>query len=251
MIDQLEELFTQTVDEDERRAFLRMMVELATRPAGAVRLVATLRADYFDRPLGYPGFGDAIRGRTVVLGAMTASELGRRGAACPAAAVGVEIEPALVERIAAEAELQPGALPLVQHTMAELFGRRETNTITLAGFDETGGLAGAIGRRAESDLRAVRRARPGGRPAGVPPPRQRERGPRGHPPPGAPDRAGAEPASPPTTSRPCSASTGAIACSPSTAIRRAGRRPSSWPTRRCSPSGSGTGAGSTKLATTC
>ena len=64
--------------------------------------------------------------------------------------MGVEIEPAVVERIAAEAELQPGGLPLVQHTMAELFGTRETNTITVAGYDEAGGLAGSIGRRAET-----------------------------------------------------------------------------------------------------
>jgi WD40 repeat protein len=149
VVDQLEELFTQTVDERHRRAFLQMMVELALRPAAAVRLVATLRADYFDRPLGYPGVGDTLRGRTIALGAMTAADLAD-AVRLPAAAVGVEIERALVDRIAAEAEQQPGALPLVQHTMAELFERRETNTITLAGFDELGGLAGSIGRRAEA-----------------------------------------------------------------------------------------------------
>ncbi|HEY5877229.1 MAG TPA: BTAD domain-containing putative transcriptional regulator, partial [Ilumatobacteraceae bacterium] len=163
VIDQLEELFTQTVDEGARRRFLRMMVEQATRPLAAVRLVATLRADYFDRPLGYPGFGEAIRGRTVALGAMDAPALGdavRR----PAAGVGVAVEPALVERITAEAELQPGALPLVQHTMAELFERRQTNTITLASFDQAGGLAQAVGRRAEAIYESFgERAREGGR----------------------------------------------------------------------------------------
>ena len=99
-----------------------------TSPTGApgvVRVVATLRADYFDRPLGYPGFGDAIKGRTVALGAMTAAELAD-AVRLPAAGVGIEIEPALVDRITTEAELQPGALPLVQHTMVELFARRET-----------------------------------------------------------------------------------------------------------------------------
>ncbi|HEY7626321.1 MAG TPA: hypothetical protein VH761_04610, partial [Ilumatobacteraceae bacterium] len=58
--------------------------------------------------------------------------------------------PALVERIVADAELQPGGLPLFQHTMAELFEGRQTNTVTLGGFDDAGGLAGAIGRRAEA-----------------------------------------------------------------------------------------------------
>ena len=72
---------------------------------------------------------------------------GRGAASC--AAVGVQIEPGVVDRIVAEAELQPGGLPLVQHTLSELFGTRTTNTITVADLDEVGGVAGAIGRRAE------------------------------------------------------------------------------------------------------
>jgi WD40 repeat protein len=67
----------------------------------------------------------------------------------PAAAVGVQVEDGVVDRIVAEAELQPGALPLVQHTLSELFRTRTTNTITVADLDEIGGVAGAIGRRAE------------------------------------------------------------------------------------------------------
>ena len=80
---------------------------------------------------------------------MSASELADAVRA-PAAGVGVGVEPALVERLAADAELQPGALPLVQHTMAELFAHRQTNIVTLAAFEEAGGLTGVIGRRAET-----------------------------------------------------------------------------------------------------
>ena len=148
MIDQLEELFTQTIDDAERRAFLRMLVDVAQATDSTVRLVATLRADYFDRPLAYPGFDEAIHGRTVALGAMSSDELAD-AVRLPASAVGVQIEPGVVDRIVAEAELQPGALPLVQHTLSELFRTRTTNTITVADLDEVGGVAGAIGRRAE------------------------------------------------------------------------------------------------------
>jgi DNA-binding SARP family transcriptional activator/serine/threonine protein kinase/WD40 repeat protein len=148
VIDQLEELFTQTSDDAERRAFLRMMVDVAHTPDSPVRLVATLRADYFDRPLAHPGFDDAIRGRAVALGAMSSDELAD-AVRLPASAVGVQIEPGAVDRIVAEAELQPGALPLVQHTLSELFGTRTTNTITVTDLDEVGGVSGAIGRRAE------------------------------------------------------------------------------------------------------
>ncbi len=148
VVDQLEELFTQTIDDAERRAFLQMVVDVAQAPDSSVRLVATLRADYFDRPLAYPGFDDAIHGRTVALGAMSSGELAD-AVQLPASAVGVQVEPGVVDRIVAEAELQPGGLPLVQHTLSELFGTRTTNTITVADLDEVGGVAGAIGRRAE------------------------------------------------------------------------------------------------------
>ncbi|MBA3289502.1 MAG: protein kinase, partial [Acidimicrobiia bacterium] len=148
VIDQLEELFTQTIDDTERHAFLLMLGAVTQASDSTVRLVATLRADYFDRPLAYPGFDDAIHGRTVALGAMSSGELAD-AVQLPASAVGVQIEAGVVDRIVAEAELQPGGLPLVQHTLSELFGTRKSNTITVADLDEVGGVTGAIGRRAE------------------------------------------------------------------------------------------------------
>ena len=181
VIDQLEELFTQT---DRRRRATRVPPDAGGRRAHAgfvVRLVATLRADYFDRPLAYPGFDDAIHGRTVALGAMSSDELAD-AVRLPASAVGVQIEPGVVDRIVAEAELQPGALPLVQHTLSELFRTRTTNTITVADLDEVGGVAGAIGRRAEQIYAVVRRSLPRRRATGVPPARQRHRGARRHAP---------------------------------------------------------------------
>ena len=52
----------------------------------------------------------------------------------------------------------------MQHTLAELFGRRDSNTITLAGFVEAGGLAGSVGRRAETIYMSFdERAREGAR----------------------------------------------------------------------------------------
>lgn len=148
VVDQLEELFTQTIDDAERRAFLGLLVDAAQATDSSVRLVATLRADYFDRPLAHPGFDGAIHGRTVALGAISSDELAD-AVRQPARSVGVQVEAGVIDRIVTEAELQPGALPLVQHTLSELFQTRTTNTITVADLDEVGGLAGAIGRRAE------------------------------------------------------------------------------------------------------
>ncbi|MEO6350484.1 MAG: serine/threonine-protein kinase, partial [Candidatus Limnocylindrales bacterium] len=154
VIDQLEELFTQTNDDAERRRFVGILIDVAQTPDSTVRLVATLRADYFDRPLAYPGFDGAIHGRTVALGAMSADELAD-AVRLPASTVGVHVEPGVVDRIVAEAELQPGSLPLVQHTLAELFRTRKTNAITSAELDDVGGVSGAIGRRAEQIFQSL------------------------------------------------------------------------------------------------
>ena len=52
-----------------------------TRTAPNVRIVVTLRADHFDRPLASARFGEAMRGRTVALGGDDRRRAGRGGAA--------------------------------------------------------------------------------------------------------------------------------------------------------------------------
>lgn len=48
-----------------------------------------------------------------------------------------------------DVEEQPGALPLLQYALTELFERRRGDTLTLRGYRESGGVAGALTRRAE------------------------------------------------------------------------------------------------------
>jgi WD40 repeat protein len=67
----------------------------------------------------------------------------------PAAGVGVRFEDGLVPRIVAEVSEQPGALPLLQYALTELFEHREGNLLTRAGYDQIGGVLGALSRRAE------------------------------------------------------------------------------------------------------
>ena len=235
VVDQFEELFTHTIDEGARRAFVQMLVDTAAEPDAAVRIVATLRADFLDRPLGYAGFADAIKGRTIALGTMSAAELAE--AVCrPAAGVGVDVEPALVDRITAEAADAPGALPLVQHQMAELFAQRTANVLTLAAYEESGGLAGAIGRRAEAIYSGSTTAldqRPG-KCSSVSSASTRSTR--------TPAAGFAAPnsstwGSAPTSWTWCCGSTAATDCSRSIAMRRRGHRRSKSPTKRCSANG--------------
>ena len=67
----------------------------------------------------------------------------------PARRVGVGMEQGLAEDIVSEVLDQPGALPLVQYTMTELFERRQDNLLIRPAYEEIGGVLGALGGRAE------------------------------------------------------------------------------------------------------
>ena len=102
-------------------------------PRSRLRVVATLRADFYDRPLRYGGFGELIRERTEVVLPLSVAEL-RQAIAGPAERAGLALEPGLVTAIVKEVGEQPGALPLLQYALTELFERRDGHTLTLAAY---------------------------------------------------------------------------------------------------------------------
>ena len=158
VIDQFEELFSMVEDEATRALFLANILTAVTDPRSRLRVVITLRADFFGRPLEYPEFG-AMLERGLVPISMPDTEGLTRAIAEPAARVGLEIEPRLTNEIVRDVGDQPGGLPLLQFTLTELFRRRTSNRMTIAAYEESGGVYGAL----EPPRRgAVRRADPCG-----------------------------------------------------------------------------------------
>ncbi len=148
LIDQFEELFLLTGDETIRTHFLDLLHQAAVGPHSRVRIVAALRADFYDRPLLHPGFGGLMRGRTETVLPLAAEEL-ERAIVEPAALAGVEFEPGLPTRIVEEMLYQPGALPLLQYALTELFEERRERLLTHEAYEVIGGGIGALARRAE------------------------------------------------------------------------------------------------------
>jgi serine/threonine protein kinase/DNA-binding SARP family transcriptional activator/WD40 repeat protein len=149
LVDQFEELFTQTTNEDTRRRFLAVLAAAARDRTSRVRIVVTLRADLFDRPLRHASFAEVLRRGVVSVRAPNRDELTsivRR----PASDVGVTVEDRLVDRIVSDADGQAGALPMVQHVLSERFEARSSDQLTLASYAESGGIHGAVGRKAEA-----------------------------------------------------------------------------------------------------
>jgi WD40 repeat protein/DNA-binding SARP family transcriptional activator len=147
-VDQLEEVFTLGEDEARRARFLAGIRALVADPHARARVVTTLRADFFDRPLSYPGFADLMRSSIEAVVPLTADEI-ERAVVEPARRVGVELERGLLAAMLTETSDEPGALPLLQYALTELFQRREGTTMTLDAYRTIGGVAGALAGRAE------------------------------------------------------------------------------------------------------
>jgi WD40 repeat protein/serine/threonine protein kinase/DNA-binding SARP family transcriptional activator len=149
LIDQFEELFTLVEDKSVRLHFLDSIVAALADPLSQLRVIVTLRADFYDRPLQYPPLGELLRQNSELVLPLTPDEL--QDVICkPAARVGVKVEPQLTGAIIADVQEQPGALPLLQYALTELFEQRDGAVMTLAAYQQIGGIAGAISRRAES-----------------------------------------------------------------------------------------------------
>jgi WD40 repeat protein/DNA-binding SARP family transcriptional activator len=146
VLDQLEELFTLVEDEAERAHVLDLIRAVALGGASRVRVVATLRADFFDEPLSVRGFGDLLAARTEAITPMSPAEL-ERAISGPAEHVGLAIEGGLVASMVADVVDRPGALPLLQYALTELAERG--SELTSEGYRAIGGVSGALARRAE------------------------------------------------------------------------------------------------------
>ena len=126
----------------------RALTHALTVPDSRLRVVATLRADYYDRPLGVQPFGALVQDATVTIPAMLPAEV--------EAAV---VEPAQARRAHGRARpgrragrlagREPAALPALQFVLFELAERSADGTLSLAAYRAIGGIEGAIAARAE------------------------------------------------------------------------------------------------------
>ena len=162
VVDQFEELFTQTDDAEVRRDFVQRLWSLASRESG-FHCAVTLRVDF----LGHCGEvvvdGSGLRldriaydeAHRVFVAHMDPAAV-RAAIEEPAAMVGLRLEAGLAERIVADVEGEPGSLPLLQYTLDLLWQRREGRLLTAASYGELGGVVGALQSKADRVLDNVR-----------------------------------------------------------------------------------------------
>ncbi len=155
ILDQLEEVFTLGhIAQEEREAFFAAIDALVR--SEFVWVVATMRSDFIDaidrdarlsvlasgaglfmlKPADEAELGQIIRSPALAAGASFETH--------PETGIGLD------EVIRQEALGQSAPLPLVEFLLDELWNRLDDHVLTYRAYEELGGLAGAIGRRAET-----------------------------------------------------------------------------------------------------
>lgn len=154
-VDQLEELYTQGFKDEDIQHFLEQLVATTRDPQNHVRVVTTVRSEFIGK---LEESGTVLQvlntGYNYHLGPVSPrilQEMIERSAQ----ATGYEFEPHLVGEIRDEAGKEPGNLPLVAYTLKQLFERRQGKTFTREVYQAMGGVAGAIGTKADQVMETL------------------------------------------------------------------------------------------------
>ncbi len=146
VVDQFEELLTQTVPADRAR-FTELL-----RPAltGPVRVVATLRPEFFDQLLVEPALA-ALPTRTFTLRPLRREAL-RAVIEKPAQLAGIDVDDGLVDRLVDDTD-SGEALPLLAFTLAQLAdGVSRGGRLSSTRYNQLGGVQGALTGQADVAL---------------------------------------------------------------------------------------------------
>ena len=147
VVDQFEEAFAICRDEAERARFLASLVE-AAQADNQVSVMVAVRADYYGHCAADPALAGLLAANHLLVGPMDAGEL-RRAVELPARRAGLRLEPGLAEAMIGEVADEPGGLPLLSCALLESWQHRQGRTLTLAAYQQTGGVRGAVARLAE------------------------------------------------------------------------------------------------------
>lgn len=143
IVDQFEEVFH--AGEADVDAAARAIAEAAVT---GTTVVLVVRSDFLDDCAGHPDLAPLVAEGVHLVGPMTPDAL-RKAIEEPGRRAGLRLETGLVELILRDAAGEAGALPHLSHALVETWLRREGATLTVAGYEASGGISGAIAQSAD------------------------------------------------------------------------------------------------------
>ncbi|MEL7078522.1 MAG: caspase family protein [Cyanobacteria bacterium J06582_2] len=163
VIDQVEELFTLCRQELEREKFLSLLSKAIATYPNQLRLIFTLRSD-FEPQLRNTELEHYWMQSRFVISPMNREEL-REAIEKPASERVMYFDPpSLVDRLIDEVIQMPGAMPLLSFALSELYlkylskvreGTRDKRAITEADYEELGGVARSLTKRADGEYQSL------------------------------------------------------------------------------------------------
>jgi hypothetical protein len=160
LVDQLEEIFTaKDVTQEMRDQWFHVLAALAM--SRRIWVVATMRSEFFPRVPEHRDLLQLVRhGGGYILSPPELPEL-HQIVRYPALSAGLQFERHpqngrdLSEQIRQDAAEARDTLPLLEFTLEELYRRRREKVLTWSAYEELGGVAGAIERRAQEACDAL------------------------------------------------------------------------------------------------
>lgn len=143
VVDQFEEVFH--AGQADVDAAARAISEAAVT---GTTVVLVVRSDFLDDCAGHPDLAPLVAEGVHLVGPMAPTAL-REAIEEPARHAGLRLEPGLVELMLRDAAGEAGALPHLSHALVETWLRREGATMTVAGYEASGGISGAIAQSAD------------------------------------------------------------------------------------------------------
>ncbi len=153
VLDQFEELFTQSADEVQQR-FAELLARLALE--ADVHVLLSMRDDFLFHCQRFESLAPVFSELTAI-GPPTGAAL-RRALVQPALKCGYRFEDeAMVDEMLAEVSGERGALPLAAFAMSRLWESRDRDRglLTRSAYQAIGGVAGALAQHAEATLDAI------------------------------------------------------------------------------------------------
>ena len=157
VVDQLEELFTHAPrggGTGEADPFVANLRDAMLEGPSPLHVLVTLRADFFHRCLGLAPLRELFQDRAVLLGSLGAEAL-RDVILRPAQKVGAYLEKGLLTAILQDVSREPGALPLLEDALDQLWRARTGAWLTLAAYEASGGISQSLRRRAQACYEAL------------------------------------------------------------------------------------------------
>jgi tetratricopeptide (TPR) repeat protein len=148
VVDQFEELFTLCTSETRRKLFFSSLFKLLPK----VKIVITMRADFLGECADYQQLRESMQTHQELIPPMNEEEL-RRAMESQAQVVKLRFEANLANQILDDVRQEPGAMPLLQHALRELWKRRHGRWLKAdeyADKDKLGGVTLAISRSADA-----------------------------------------------------------------------------------------------------